>query len=324
MPYFEEVPSVARLGPKHGWRLKSWSGFGSNAVLAISAPWLDREHPDKHGVQLRRMLPVLQGLVNTARAFASHEHATIGVFWDVCCIPRIIPPAPSPDKWKAEPPPPPAPAELARIERGLLDHARCLAHSAIHVLLVTDVPTGRTYTNKRPHAERGWSFYEEQLASLLKFDDCLWDLGKLEYPSVKLELQKGVPSYAFLFKRLARHRRPPMCPAQLATKLRSGVLHFDTPADAERAIKLYGDVFVETFDTFFDSFPGRTMILTYKDRGWNDEGAATLAETLNYAATQCTFPREGLIVHALSGNSFGKDAIALLKASVKKTRLKLK
>jgi hypothetical protein len=111
VPFFEEVPSVARLGPKHGWRLKSWAGFGSNAVLAISAPWLDREHPDKHGATLRRMLPVLQGLLNTARAFASHEHATIGVFWDVCCIPRIIPPAPSPDKWRAEPPPPPAPAE---------------------------------------------------------------------------------------------------------------------------------------------------------------------------------------------------------------------
>jgi catalase (peroxidase I) len=37
VPFFEEVPSVARLGPKHGWRLKTWAGFGSNAVLRALA-----------------------------------------------------------------------------------------------------------------------------------------------------------------------------------------------------------------------------------------------------------------------------------------------
>jgi len=302
LPRCEQVPAVAWIGPKQAWRLKSWSGFGSSPVLAISAGWLDPDHPDKRGATLRKVLPVLQALVATARTFASHEHATIGVMWDVCCVPQL---------------PPSTSAEQEVAERSRQDHARCLAHSAVHVLLVTTEPPRGGYRDRRRFEERGWSFVEERLSCLLKFDDCLWDLTKLE------GAVGATPSYASMLK-LARRRAPPMSPRDLEKELRQRKLYFRDTEDGARAVRLYSLIFSESFDQFFSSFPARKkMLLCYKGRGFNDADAATLAEALSYAAYNCKLP-SGLVVHALTGNRFSPDAVELLKEKLKKTSLKIK
>jgi len=270
LPRHEDVPVVAWLGAKQAWRLRSWSGFGSNSVLVISAPWLDPHHPDKHGATLRKVLPVLQALVATAKSFPAHEHATVGIMWDFCCVPQ-------------------ASADPQKRERCLLEHARCLAHAAVHVLLVTTPHSRGTYENRRPRAECGWAVYEEKLASLIKFDDCLWDLAKLD--DAMAASAGGSLSYAVLYKALAYRRGPPVSPAELARALRSQRLHVQNAADIDVAIKMYERVFIETFEGYLTNFPGRSMLLCYRDRGWKDAEAAMLAEALGFAAEQCNFRR---------------------------------
>ena len=66
------------------WRLLS--------ALIISYPWLDADHPDIDGAQLRRLAFVLKAFANKA---GEKEGGKCGVFWDYCsCAAASIEPAP--------------------------------------------------------------------------------------------------------------------------------------------------------------------------------------------------------------------------------------
>ena len=62
------------------------------SALIISYPWLDADHPDIDGAQLRRLAFVLKAFANKA---GEKEGGKCGVFWDYCsCAAASIEPAP--------------------------------------------------------------------------------------------------------------------------------------------------------------------------------------------------------------------------------------
>ena len=65
--------------------------FGLSALI-ISYPWLDADHPDIDGAQLRRLAFVLKAFANKA---GEKEGGKCSVFWDYCsCAAASIEPAP--------------------------------------------------------------------------------------------------------------------------------------------------------------------------------------------------------------------------------------
>ena len=257
LPAWQDVPEVAWIGYEQAWRLKCWSGFGSCSILAVSAPCLDEKHPDKHGNTLRRVLPVLEAMLETARGFAGHEHATVGVMWYFMCVPR------------------PPVVDQTEFEFILREYARCMAHSSVHVLLVTDLPKGGSYRNLRPYSDRAHCLFDECLSSLIKGDDCLWDLSRWTSPAFihisDCELlttslspspqpdtclafrrmdASGVNdlSYAIMHKQMAHHRVPPMSPSDFTTAMQKGRHSFEGGVTADSLAKVYSEVFAETFD----------------------------------------------------------------------------
>ena len=66
--------------------------WGLLSALIISYPWLDADHPDIDGAQLRRLAFVLKAFANKA---GEKEGGKCGVFWDYCsCAAASIEPAP--------------------------------------------------------------------------------------------------------------------------------------------------------------------------------------------------------------------------------------
>ena len=53
-------------------------------VLIISYPWLDADHPDRKGEQLRKMAPVLKIFAEHAKFYGGK----VGVFIDYCSLPQ--------------------------------------------------------------------------------------------------------------------------------------------------------------------------------------------------------------------------------------------
>jgi hypothetical protein len=77
----EAVCSVARL--------HSFTGHSGLPIVALSYPWWGPAHPDPHGAQLQRLLPVLERLLEYV---ASHggPTASVGVLIE-CVSPGLDP-----------------------------------------------------------------------------------------------------------------------------------------------------------------------------------------------------------------------------------------
>ena len=71
------------------------------SALIISYPWLDADHPDIDGAQLRRLAFVLKAFANEA---GKKEGGKCGVFWDYCsCAAASIAPAPTSSACRLSP-----------------------------------------------------------------------------------------------------------------------------------------------------------------------------------------------------------------------------
>ena len=71
------------------------------SALIISYPWLDADHPDIDGAQLRRLAFVLKAFANKA---GEKEGGKCGVFWDYCsCAAASIAPAPTSSACRLSP-----------------------------------------------------------------------------------------------------------------------------------------------------------------------------------------------------------------------------
>ena len=74
---------------------------GLLSALIISYPWLDADHPDIDGAQLRRLAFVLKAFANYA---GRNEGGKCGVFWDYCsCAAASIAPAPTSSACRLSP-----------------------------------------------------------------------------------------------------------------------------------------------------------------------------------------------------------------------------
>lgn len=301
LPPLEEMPSCALLGSSSAWRLRTWQGFSSLPALVVSMPWLDVEHPDKHGEQLRSLLPILVAMVDAAQD-AGCPNSTIGVHLEYCCLPG------HPDDIQ------------------LANHVRWFSHPCTHVLLLNNTDNFKTaafgfgrsgfrYADTRSYDRRGWQMLEERASCLIKYSHCYWEMSRYV----------GGDTYEQVYKSLPAGRKPLLSPPQLRALISQGVgsgaLGFPEAADAETVGMLYEGAFLEAFETFHASCPGRSNLF-YQDTAWSAEDAKALAEGLGFAARQCKLKKE-LTVHVGGGEGFAAAAVAISDA-VKGTAIRIK
>lgn len=307
LPPCEEVPKCALLDAKCAWRLRTWPGFSSLSALVLSWPWLDPEHPDKHAETLQSLVPVLVAMIEAAQGTGC-EHSTVGVYIEYSCMPGSNPSVAS--------------------QRNRM---RWFAHPCTHVLLL-NAPFGQSghagqpgqrgggsahaYSDTRSFDRRGWNCVEERAACLVKYSHCLWEMARYV----------GGDTYEALYKALPASRKPLTSPPRLQELLvrggPSGNISFPEAEDVQMASKFFEAAFIEAFETFHTSCPGRTNLF-FRDAAWGAEEAALMAEALEHAARHCTLKRE-LTVNVSGGSGFAEAAGTKLHEAVAGTALRIK
>ena len=68
-------------------RREAAHGLELLGVLVVSCPWLEDDHPDPLGEQLRSVAKVLRAFANQAAAY--HPSCRCGVLWDFCSTPQV-------------------------------------------------------------------------------------------------------------------------------------------------------------------------------------------------------------------------------------------
>ena len=79
LPRCQDVPKEALVSLKE---MEAWGYQGGRytvGALIISYPWLDKNHPDPHGEQLRQLAFILRAFAKQARKYPG---CRVGVFWD--------------------------------------------------------------------------------------------------------------------------------------------------------------------------------------------------------------------------------------------------
>ena len=315
LPRGQDVPATALITRASAWRLRRWSTQFSLPVLVLSYPWLDKDHPDRHGELLRRLAPVLEAMLDECQRGSlkkggeerlhslAPKAATVGVMLDFCSLPQ----------W------PRTEAEQARFEAGLHSMHLWYSHPFTHVLLVTtplpDDPAGAAaaYTNRRPYEERGWCFFELHMSSLVKNADVLWDLRHFDGKS---------HSYDALRAQLRTGRRPPLSPSRLeqemSTRVAAGTLSFSYASDIEPVFELYRRGFVQAFVGYRQLRSIKTGAGTSVfcgNLGWGAEEAAQLADAIRFIGEHCEMAG-GAIELTLRGNCFPPESQELIMVAV--------
>ena len=254
-------------------------------------------------------MPFLRGCVACAKS-TKCRHGTVGVFWPYMCLPSSLSASPT--------------RELASgaLEAGSMPpphmHARWYSLPTTHVVQLERIPRVGRHLHAEPYEARGWQEWEARIASLLKYEKCLWSTAS----------GAGGDTYEACLQCLAA-RRPPMSPTRWATHVRSGGggtrrIRFANAGECERAIELYTVAFVAAFESFATDCPGRSNIY-FTDAGWGDEEVQLVAEALSYAAAHCQLSsRAQLTIHLKDGNRISKDGWTVLQASVSGSGFRVK
>ena len=292
LPRCQELPGSAKISPKSAWRLR-WGKKFSLPVLVVSYPWLSKEHPDPHGLQLQRISPILEAMVAEAQALAG-QHCTVGVMLDYCSLPQV----------------PRTEAEQEKFDQGLSSMHKWYAHPFTHVLLMTaPLPAGR-HSNAIPYMSRGWCYIEQQMAALVKNSQLLWDYAGYD----------GAKSYDKCNRQLQAHRErhPPRSPDQVEEEMRqrteSGDLKFSYIEDLQKVVEMYRRGFVDAFNGYRALrcvARGHSTTIWYGNLGWGPSEAADLARALEYAHTHCPMT-DGYIEIELTGNRLGESGVDVL------------
>lgn len=270
VPRWQDVPPAARINRTNAWRLRSYGSpeFEERPltlpILVVSYPWLDRNHPDQHGLTLRRMLPLLRALYEQAKTFG--PHTTVGVFQDFLSLPQNVPQFPRTDE------------EYERFKRGLATMAGLYAHPYTIVLTVTTpIPGDGSCENTVSYDRRGWCHFERCLASLVKDTCCLWDLSRHV---------EGMPTDVRTCMEDLRASRPaPTSPDQMAKDLSE--LVFTNGADNEKVIDLYKAAFIRAFNEYMQS--DQDGSISYQSLRWggDEKQVSNLVGALQYAESEC-------------------------------------
>ena len=275
IPRCQEVPNEAKvtLEQMAPWgqlerRPRDMEEFGEMysavGVLVISYPWLDANHPDINGEQLRRIAFVLRAFAAKAREYS--PSCKVGVFWDYCSLPqRSLSCEPGSDDR--------TPEEQARFGRALKGINTFYGSLFTKVLLVdSPLPEG-VYTNTQPYAGRGWCIAEYRMSCIVKHSNNLLAMSTLtgNETSVTELVEQSKPS-----------RPVPLNPDAFFQMLESGVadgsIKFTNKGDVPLVASIYKRAFIDELSA--------AQGLTYSGLGWGDEALATLLQALVFAEAQ--------------------------------------
>ncbi|CAK0835981.1 unnamed protein product [Prorocentrum cordatum] len=276
-------------------------------VACISHCWLQANHPDPHGHNLRILSRALQLLSADGRW---------AVFMDFCCIHqncRDCEGAPQrctyqrlegSECFEAN-----AIGKFER-ERELFTDAlgslgSFYSHPATVVFMLTRFPDDydnfAKYTrsgNIAPYFDRGWCFCESSWAMLTKPSWFLVDLGLATGDEVRF----FGPDALSLVQTGSAGRKAPALPDAFEAELHSKVFT-NGKDDRPRVAELYRSAFAQRFES--------AEWLYYMDLGWGDEEVRQMAAVLASVA----LPR--LQSLDLSGNNVGDEGAAALAAALR-------
>ena len=313
LPRGQAVPEVARITSADAWRLRSWNDPFRLPILVLSCPWLDSNHPDRLGEQLKRVSPLFAAFVAESKKYG--PHATVGVLWDYCALPQH----PYDDPV----------ADLQRFEAGQRGIHGWYSHPHTFVLMATTLPPvksssfigGSKYTNIRGYSERGWPIVERRLSSLVKSNGRLWDLAKLD--------SQSVGNFDSLQKQLKAPRLAPMSPKHLEFQLResvaSGEVAFSDPSDLDAALQFYERGCIAALEDFSynrTSIASKPGELFYRNMSWGELDTDSIQDFLKFAVDRCILPSE-LIFHLHQGNTFSDPAKARMRAVCEGSKIRV-
>merc|ERR1719424_2414585 len=225
LPRCQDLPEGARVTLEE---MEEWTDDFTVGVLVISYPWLDADHPDKDGLQLRAISHVLKLFDKEAKEKYG-AGCKVGVFLDYVSMPQRSRGSAEDDR---------TPDELATFKRSLQAINLWYGHPKTHVLLVdTELPAGEK-TNTQPYKGRGWCQMEFNASGLVKDDTALISLKGLTGEEDNLDDVRENGKAA---------REPPVAPALFASTLEAGVASgatkFTNSGDVGLVAKIYGWAF---------------------------------------------------------------------------------
>lgn len=272
-------------------------------IVLVSHCWLQPDHPDPHGHNLRLIARALKLMLE----YLSFERG-VAVFLDFCSIHqkcRGPDGAPGGRVLSGGTHEPHGAigryaSEDALFRQALQSLSTFYSHPETHVWMLTAFPPdydkpGRYVRagNTAPYAQRGWCFCESSWAAMVKSADLVLDLG--------IEMEKGEDGFLGLRQRHSRGRKAPVLPHFLDDELERK--HFTNGKDDRPVVAA---LYREGFGTRF----GETTALSYFGLGWRDEEAASVAAVLAAGAT----PKLESLV--LSSNDIGAPGAAAIATAL--------
>eukprot|EP00964_Phaeocystis_antarctica_P061887 scaffold37003_cov61-Phaeocystis_antarctica.AAC.3 len=310
LPRCQDLPPGARVTLEE---MEKWGHPWTVGVLVISYP-LDADHPDKNGLQLRKIAKVLKAFDKQAKYDGAG--CKVGVFLDYVSMPQRSRGSPEDDRTPEElatfkrslmvrspppcrPPPCPPPASHPVLPAPYQGINLWYGHPKTHVLLVdTDLPAG-AHTNMQAYAGRGWCAMERTASGLVKNGNALISLKELTGKENFLHEVRNNGTAA---------REPPAAPAPFASTLEAGVasgaIKFTNSGDVGLVATIYGKAFAAEM--------AGAVALFYIGLGWDDAQMLALCEALRAAHAGGGLRKLEQLV--LGRNAMGDGALAALAA----------
>ena len=241
-------------------------GAGSGVfVIAISYPWLQANHPDPEGFHLATLAPLLA-------AYEEMREMPVVVFLDFMSL------------FQGER----TPNQQKLFSQGLRAINPLYGQQYVMVWCLTRVPPGI----ERDYFVRGWCTFELTIASALKDELYLLDLGQLCLaPSAVDDFYTQVELVCYA------GRQPPLSPDAFSSMLTSKAFT-NGKSDHQLVAGLYADFVCEAL--------GTVTALGFGALRWGDAEAAQLAEVLPLC--------KRLTSLTLDSNAIGNAGIQMLAA----------
>jgi Ran GTPase-activating protein (RanGAP) involved in mRNA processing and transport len=272
-------------------------------VICISHCWLQPDHPDPRGHNLRVLARALKSLLAAEKG---RRHA---VFYDFCCIHQCCRDSRGAPKGTtfqySQQQGALASGAIGRYasEHGLFKQAlgslgAFYSHPATTVLMLTAFPSDyndkKHYArsgNTQPYFGRGWCYCESSWAMMVKGDDLTLDLGRMS--------GRGAIEWGELRRMCTQGRKAPVLPATFEDELKNKAF-----TNGKTDLPLVGELYRDGFTARFGAATG----LQYGEIGWGDAEATALGTLLGAGAAP------NLTKLHLGGNSIGDaGACALAK-----------
>lgn len=241
-------------------------------IVCLSHPWLQPDHPDPKGVNLRRLVGMLIDYTRTHNSLTG-EYCT-GVMIDYCsCMQRG---ANGEER---------TPVEAALFKAGLNSLTVWYSHpitTTFKLTLMPDrYPEGYSFPagispNKAAYADRGWCFFEASVSAWLRDSMGVYDLGAMSsVPTMQSDLE-GVPN-GRLMKDCTAGRLPPIAPPAFRR-----ILETKSFTSKKADVELVGGLYAKAFDERMTTVRN----LNYSECEWGDDDIVQLCAMLESCRLQ--------------------------------------